>query len=380
MPDAAHTSASTRASCSASRPASAAISASSCARWAARRDAAIAARWSSTRPRRCPPAHGARLGGRPSSVVAGSGARHVVGADAPAARVRTDPARRVLRAGPTRRRCGWACRSSWRSTTCRSSRTRSGSAAREGLRRRWLTRQRPRARARRSSPTRSSRAGEILSGGSASPRSHPRRSRPARHATRGRHAAGDDRRWCCSSARLFNRRRLPELIAAFAARRRDACPDARLVIVGDNRTLPAHRPRGASPRPRPSASRVEWRAVRRATPSSSALYAPRACFAFLSDYEGFGHDAARGARARRAARCCSTRRSRARSTATRRASCAARRRRSRGATSAIRSLLEEPSQRGARCWPRRAGRAGSLLLGHGGGGHARGRSKRSVRR
>ena len=46
---------------------------------------------------------------------------------------------------------------------------------------------------------------------------------------------------------LFNRRRLPDLIAAFA-RATTAPPDARLVIVGDNRTWPRQDLRGSRPR------------------------------------------------------------------------------------------------------------------------------------
>ena len=84
---------------------------------------------------------------------------------------------------------------------------------------------------------------------------------------------------------LFNRRRIAELIQAFAIAAARV-PDARLVLVGDNRTTPPLDPRalaaGAG-----VADRVEWReyatdAVR------DELYRSARGFVFLSDYEGFG--------------------------------------------------------------------------------------------
>ena len=84
---------------------------------------------------------------------------------------------------------------------------------------------------------------------------------------------------------LFNRRRLPDLIAAFALATRQR-PEARLVIVGDNRTWPrqdlfaiaaAH---GVS-------ARTDFRSY---IPDAelAALYARASVFGFLSEYEGFG--------------------------------------------------------------------------------------------
>ena len=84
---------------------------------------------------------------------------------------------------------------------------------------------------------------------------------------------------------IFNRRRVPDLIAAFAIASRSV-PGARLVIAGDNRTYPvedlsavaaAH---GVSDRVR----------VRSYVPDEEldALYARASVFAFLSEYEGFG--------------------------------------------------------------------------------------------
>jgi glycosyltransferase involved in cell wall biosynthesis len=84
---------------------------------------------------------------------------------------------------------------------------------------------------------------------------------------------------------LFNRRRLPDLIAAFA-RATDGMARTRLVIVGDDRSWP----REDLPAIAASfglALRVEFRAY---VPEEelAALYAGASVFAFLSEYEGFG--------------------------------------------------------------------------------------------
>ncbi len=84
---------------------------------------------------------------------------------------------------------------------------------------------------------------------------------------------------------IFNRRRLPDLIAAFAAAASDM-PDTRLVIVGADRTWPAQDLEataaglGVGPK-------VE---VRRYVSEDElrGLYARASVFAFLSEYEGFG--------------------------------------------------------------------------------------------
>ena len=84
---------------------------------------------------------------------------------------------------------------------------------------------------------------------------------------------------------LFNRRHIPELIEGFqqlAARN----PDARLEIVGDNRTTPRIDPEqliAASG----SAGRTRWRSYIQ-DDELAALYSAASAFAFLSDYEGFG--------------------------------------------------------------------------------------------
>ena len=84
---------------------------------------------------------------------------------------------------------------------------------------------------------------------------------------------------------VFNRRRVPDLIAAFASATSDL-PDARLVIVGGDRTWPAQDlPSVASAHG--VQDRTEFR--RYAEESDLAdLYGRASVFAFLSEYEGFG--------------------------------------------------------------------------------------------
>lgn len=84
---------------------------------------------------------------------------------------------------------------------------------------------------------------------------------------------------------LFNRRRLPDLIAAFARATIDL-PDARLVIVGADRTWPSQDLRAVS-----GAHGVQSRVELRSYVSDSdlaELYARASVFGFLSEYEGFG--------------------------------------------------------------------------------------------
>jgi glycosyltransferase involved in cell wall biosynthesis len=84
---------------------------------------------------------------------------------------------------------------------------------------------------------------------------------------------------------LFNRRHLPELIAGFAMLARQL-PDARLEIVGDNRTVPRVDMDGIA-----SVSGAGDRiALRSYLPQAelAALYARARAFVFLSEYEGFG--------------------------------------------------------------------------------------------
>ena len=84
---------------------------------------------------------------------------------------------------------------------------------------------------------------------------------------------------------LFNRRRLPDLIAAFARAAVDM-PDARVVIVGADRTWPAQDLETVAAA-HGVRSRVE---LRRYVPETelTALYERACVFAFLSEYEGFG--------------------------------------------------------------------------------------------
>ncbi len=114
-----------------------------CAQWAATSAAgaprvrALRARTRSTvQPRRAP-----LRDARSSPAAGGTWWEQVT---LPAATGRRSP-RRLLRARLHRARCFTACRRSWRSTTSRSPRTRSGSALREGSRRRFAD---PRSRRR----------------------------------------------------------------------------------------------------------------------------------------------------------------------------------------------------------------------------------------
>jgi glycosyltransferase involved in cell wall biosynthesis len=84
---------------------------------------------------------------------------------------------------------------------------------------------------------------------------------------------------------VFNRRRLPDLIAAFARATPDL-PGARLVIAGDDRSWPPQ-DLGTVAEARGVASRVELRSYVDED-TLAALYGRAAVFAFLSEYEGFG--------------------------------------------------------------------------------------------
>jgi glycosyltransferase involved in cell wall biosynthesis len=84
---------------------------------------------------------------------------------------------------------------------------------------------------------------------------------------------------------IFNRRRLPELIAAFA-RGTAGLPNARLVIVGTDRTWPPQ-DLAAVAAAHDVSSRVELRRYV-SDAELATLYARAAVFAFLSEYEGFG--------------------------------------------------------------------------------------------
>jgi glycosyltransferase involved in cell wall biosynthesis len=83
---------------------------------------------------------------------------------------------------------------------------------------------------------------------------------------------------------LFNRRHIPEMIGAFATVAA-AVPDARLVIVGDNRTAPRLDPRQIAA-DLGVADRVDWREYV-SDAELDRLYRSARVFLFLSDYEGF---------------------------------------------------------------------------------------------
>ncbi len=84
---------------------------------------------------------------------------------------------------------------------------------------------------------------------------------------------------------LFERRHVPDLIEAFA-RVADGRPEARLVLVGQDRSRRRIDPTGLAERHGLKA-RIEWH---RYLPEVdlAALYARARVFAFLSEYEGFG--------------------------------------------------------------------------------------------
>ncbi len=84
---------------------------------------------------------------------------------------------------------------------------------------------------------------------------------------------------------LFNRRRLPDLIAAFALAAR-SIPGAKLVIVGADRTWPRQDLRMAAAANNVT-SQVEIREYVDQD-ELGRLYAEASVFAFLSEYEGFG--------------------------------------------------------------------------------------------
>ena len=156
--------------------------------------------------------------------------------------------------------------------------------AREGLRRRWLTRRSARSAAVVFTDSQFSRS--ELEG-----RLHIDASRivviPPGVTDRGGHAVDRAAREpvVLFVGSLFNRRRLPDLIAAFARATTDL-PRARLVIVGGDRTWPRQ----------DLASVAVEHGVRNRTEFRSyapdrelgELYRRASVFAFLSEYEGFG--------------------------------------------------------------------------------------------
>jgi glycosyltransferase involved in cell wall biosynthesis len=84
---------------------------------------------------------------------------------------------------------------------------------------------------------------------------------------------------------IFNRRRLPATITAFAAATASR-PDARLVIAGADRSYPAQDLAGLA-REAGVGGRVELKSYVSEAELAS-LYARASVFVFLSEYEGFG--------------------------------------------------------------------------------------------
>jgi glycosyltransferase involved in cell wall biosynthesis len=84
---------------------------------------------------------------------------------------------------------------------------------------------------------------------------------------------------------IFNRRRLPDLMRAFAGLR-ESHADARLLIIGENRTFP----RQDLDRIAAGCGITDRVAIRRYVPDDELAQAYRTAsvFAFLSEYEGFG--------------------------------------------------------------------------------------------
>jgi glycosyltransferase involved in cell wall biosynthesis len=85
---------------------------------------------------------------------------------------------------------------------------------------------------------------------------------------------------------IFNRRHVPELIAGFSRLHRSH-PGVRMAIVGDNRSYP-HQPLASSVA---TAGLQDAISIQEYVPDEmlAELYQRARAFAFLSEYEGFGH-------------------------------------------------------------------------------------------
>ena len=157
-------------------------------------------------------------------------------------------------------------------------------APREGLRRRWLTRRAAAAARVVFTDSEFSRA-EIEQ----HLRVEPSRIRVIPPGLSPRHregeTAGNREPLVLYAGSIFNRRRLPHLIQAFAAASVDL-PRARLVIVGDNRTWPPQ-DLAAVAAEHAVSDRVELKSYV-GEDELASLYTRAAVFAFFSEYEGFG--------------------------------------------------------------------------------------------
>jgi glycosyltransferase involved in cell wall biosynthesis len=157
--------------------------------------------------------------------------------------------------------------------------------AREGLRRRWLTR----AAARRASAVATISAFSAAEierwiGVPASQILLAPPGAPVPAAPRAPADAGARESLVLFVGSLFTRRHIPDLIAGFAQAAAHV-PNARLVLAGDNRTSPRidpHALAGAAG----VGERVDWRAYVDDA-ERDRLYRSARVFAFLSDYEGF---------------------------------------------------------------------------------------------
>lgn len=155
---------------------------------------------------------------------------------------------------------------------------------REGFRRRWLTRRAAQSAAVVFTDSQFSRSELedrlnvdaekiVVIPPGVTDRGHQMRDRPAREPM------------VLFVGSLFNRRRLPDLIAAFAKATTDL-PSARLVIVGGDRTWP-RQDLVAVAAEHGVRARTEFRRYA-PDPELGELYGRASVFAFLSEYEGFG--------------------------------------------------------------------------------------------
>jgi glycosyltransferase involved in cell wall biosynthesis len=153
---------------------------------------------------------------------------------------------------------------------------------REGLRRRWLTKRSARRAASIVTISEFS-ASEIVRYLGIS-RDRIRLAPPGAPASRVAEDGGQRPPLVLFVGSLFNRRRIPELIRGFALAAARV-PEARLVLVGDNRTHPPIDPLALA-RELGISDRVTWRSYVDEAALQS-LYQQARVFAFLSDYEGF---------------------------------------------------------------------------------------------